>query len=225
MSTLLFLTLPAWAHVPMLLPSLGNSALAGYFIGQGEISRAIFSELSESNDIAFYTFSLPTKTRGAVNILTPLCEKGDPLSPQSIPYYETFQPTALLLEGSAPLIETRESHANYLSRLRSMALQIVSSNYPSGLRPKMPKAENEHSPFSYWVGGKSKRELPPGLYTVVVYDAQGKVGNYVLGLQQAEVWNPVITDYVKAIVPKITPHFCDPAGFSGTLHLPVERVR
>lgn len=196
----------AWGHVPALLLPLKGTPITSYFIGQSDVSRAIYSELTEARDIFVVHFSVSTAGENSFEMLTPVCP--------SIPTYEEFQPSVLLLKGDLPWKLNGESNADFIVRLGLSAIGKVESNYTKGSRPQFFE---EFAKQSYWVGGKLRLQLEPGLYSLIVYNRDNLKGNFTLGINEKEAWTPDLYKYVGEVVPKIAAGLCDPRGFSGTI--------
>ncbi|QLY24687.1 hypothetical protein [Bdellovibrio sp. KM01] len=193
----------AQAHIPVLVRESANFPVNSTFLGKGDISRAVFTELTKIGDIGIFTFSFTKAQTATLEVLTPYCT--------NIPSYESYQPLAILIRGEMP-IPINPVDQNFLNRLKSKALLVSKSNYSSGQRPTGSEAG-----LKWWRGKEVKRILNPGLYTVIVWSPDGQVGNYILGLQQNEYFPPSVQDYLKKILPQIIKGYCDPEGYSGNL--------
>ena len=68
--------------------------MTSYFVGEADVSRAIYSELTLAQDYFVVQFFVKSKQENSFEILTPVCEQ--------IPSYEEFQPSILLLKGDLP---------------------------------------------------------------------------------------------------------------------------
>lgn len=198
----------AWGHVPTLLLPLKGTPISSYFIGNSEISRAIYSELTEPGDFFVAQFLVKGYSKSYVELLTPVCE--------NIPQYEVYQPAVFLIKGDLPWKKQGESNQDYIGRIKRKALLIVKSSYSQGNRPQFFE---EFEKRYYWVGGIWKGDLWPGLYTMVVYDPKGKNGVFTLGLNEKEDWTPDLYQYVREVLPSIVAGLCNPKGFSGKLNL------
>lgn len=196
----------AWGHVPALLLPIKGTPITSYFIGQSEISRAVYSELTEANDFFVVQFAVKGAEATSIEILTPVC-------PQ-VPSYEEYQPTVLVLKGDLPWQENGESKENFIIRLKKSAVGTVESNYKKGERPQFYE---EFGKQSYWVGGKSRLQLEAGLYALVVFNTNSNKGNFTLGINEKESWTPDLYKYVAEVMPKIAAGICDPKGFSGAV--------
>lgn len=196
----------AWGHIPALLLPIKGTPISSYFIGQADISRAIYSELTHSQDYFVVQFYVKNPDENLVEILTPACKQ--------IPKYEEFQPTVLVLKGDLPWKDNGESNENFLIRLEKEAIGKAESNFAKGTRPQFYE---EFGKQNYWVGGKVRMKLEPGLYALVVFDRNGEKGNFTLGLNEKEQWTPDLYKYVSELLPKISSGICDPKGFSGLI--------
>lgn len=210
MKWIIFLGLLQWvcitqAHIPVLVRESANFPVNSTYLGKGDISRAVFTELTKAGDIGIFTFSFTKAQTATLEVLTPYCT--------NIPSYESYQPLAILIRGEMP-IPLNPIDENFLSSLQAKALLVSNSNYSLGQRPTGSDAG-----LKWWRGNEVKKVLNPGLYTVIVWSPVGGVGNYILGLQQKEFFPPSVQDYLKKILPPIIKGYCDPKGYSGNLTL------
>lgn len=196
----------AWGHVPALLLPIKGTPITSYFIGQSDISRAVYSELTQADDFFVVQMDVKGPDATSIEILTPVC-------PQ-VPSYEDFQPSVLILKGDLPWKENAESNANFVARLEKSAVGKVESNFKKGERPQFYE---EFAKQSYWVGGKARLRLEAGLYALVVFNTTSNKGNFTLGINEKESWTPDLYKYVAEVVPKIAAGICDPRGFSGAV--------
>jgi hypothetical protein len=196
----------AAGHIPVLLLPLQDSPVSSYFIGQSSVSRAIYSELTNIDDFFVMTMIAEPDQKTLIQLLTPVCE--------SLPRYEKYQPTALIIRGDLPWKFQGESNKIYLSRLSSLSLVAVSSNFELGSRPKFYE---EFGETYYWIGGEWGGSLDQGLYSVVVFDSNGDKGNFNISINEKEEWTPDLYKYVEKILPVIKKGFCNPNGFTGEL--------
>ena len=194
----------AWAHVPVLLLPIKGTPITSYFVGQSDISRAIYSELTEAEDFFVLQMNVNVAAETSVEILTPVCEQ--------IPSYEQFQPSVLIIKGDLPWKMNGESHRDFVSRLEKLAIAKVESNYGKEQRPQFYE---EFGKQTYWVGGKLRLNLEAGLYALVVFNRDTHKGNFTLGINDKESWTPDLYKYVAEVVPKISAGMCDAKGFSG----------
>ncbi len=208
----IFLTLgflmycPAWAHVPALLLPINGTPITSYFLGQSEISRAIYAELTQPEDFFVAQFYVKSKQVNSIEILTPAC-------PQVLSS-EEFQPTALILKGDVPWKLNGETNRDFVIRLEKLAIARAESNFAKGQRPQYFE---EFAKQNYWVGGRVNLKLRAGLYAIVVFNKDSSKGNFTLGLNEKESWTPDLYKYVGDVLPKISASICDPKGFSGTI--------
>lgn len=199
----------ASAHVPVLLLPIPQTPVASYFLGQSEISRAIYSEITRPHEFLVAQFFVPSKSEGTLlQILTPEC-------PQ-IPRYELFQPSGIIIPGDVPWKKSGESNFNYVKRLRRSAIAEAKSSYAVGHRPKYYE---EFGRQSYWVGGEWTGNLKPGLYSLVIFDAKGITGSFTVGLNKKESWTPELLKYASEMVKRISKRICSPKGYTGRLQL------
>jgi hypothetical protein len=203
---LLFIAHGAQAYIPVLAAEGPNLPIQAQFLGKGDIARAVFAELNSPADIDFYLFHLEKTEAGKVELFVPRCSQ--------IPYYEGFQPVALLLKGEVPWPQDMEGRHAYLRQLRNAAAVVVESRYRINQRPIFRDRE-----MKYWVGGKAETELGPGLYTVVVYHPRGASGNYVLAMQSKKHRTESVSAFTAIVLREVRRGFCSPTGFSGTLEL------
>lgn len=204
----LLLTGVSWGHVPAVLLPLKGTPIASYFLGNAEISRGVYSELTETDDFFVAQFLVNYNSKTRVEILTAVCE--------NIPQYELYQPTVFLVKGDLPWKKQGESNADYIKRLKRKAIATASSDYPEGKRPQF--FERFESRY-YWVGGIWKGDLWPGVYSMVVYDPKGNKGTFTIGLNEKESWTPDLYAYVGQVLPTIQAGICNPKGYSGKLNL------
>lgn len=195
-----------WGHVPSLLLPIKGTPIASYFIGQIEISRAIYSELTQSEDFFILYFNNNGSAETSIEVLTPVC-------PQ-IPSYEEFQPSVLILKGDLPWKTNGESNKDFIARLEKLSSGRVESNYKKGERPQYYEEYGKHT---YWVGGKKRLKLEAGLYALVVYNTGLGKGNFTIGINENESWTSDLYKYAGDIITKISEGMCSPKGFSGTL--------
>lgn len=196
----------ASAHVPTLLLPIKGTPVASYFIGQVDISRAIYSELTASDDYFVVQFYAKNLQENAIEILTPVC-------PQ-VPSNEIYQPSVLILKGDLPWKNNGETNTDFISRIGKSSLGRVESSYVKGERPQFYE---EFGKQNYWVGGKLRIALEPGLYALVVFNNSSNKGNFTLGINEQESWTPDLYKYVSEILPKISAGICDPKGFTGLI--------
>ncbi|MBC7466227.1 MAG: hypothetical protein H7256_09560 [Bdellovibrio sp.] len=196
----------AWGHIPVLALPIKGTPMTSYFIGQADISRAIYSELTLAQDYFVVQFFVKSKQENSFEILTPVC--------QQVPIYEEFQPSVLILKGDLPWKNNAETNADYLVRLEKMSLGKVESSYKPGERPQFYE---EFGKQNYWVGGKLRLKLKAGLYALVVFNNSSAKGNFTLGINEKESFTPDIYKYVAEVLPKISAGICDPKGFSGSV--------
>jgi hypothetical protein len=202
----LVISYSAWSHVPALLLPIKGTPITSYYIGQSDISRALYSELTQADDYLVVQFYVNTMGENSIELLTPVCQK--------IPSYEDFQPSVLILKGDVPWKINGESSKDFISRVEKMALGKAESNYAKGQRPQFYE---EFGKQNYWVGGKLRMTLQPGLYALLVYNKTATKGNFTLGINEKEIWTPDLYRYVGEVLPKITAGICDPKGFSGSI--------
>lgn len=197
-----------WAHVPALLLPIKGTPITSYYIGNSNVSRAIYSELTKSGDFFVANFHVTKgNEKSLVQILTPACE--------AIPRYERFQPSAMVIKDEAPWKGQGESNIDYIKRLKAKAVALIESNFPPGKRPRYYE---EHGNQYFWVGDEWRGNLKAGIYSVVVYDLSGDRGTFTLGLNEKEAWTPDLWKYVAEVLPSISAGICDPHGFSGAIH-------
>ena len=196
----------SWSHVPVLLLPLKGTPISSYFIGNSEISHAIYSELTKPGDFFIAQFLVKDNLKTHLELLIPVCK--------NIPQYEIFQPTVFLIKGDLPWKKQGESNQGFIKRLRAKAILIVSSRYSGGNRPKFFE---EFGNQYYWVGGVWDGDLWPGLYSMVVFDPKGNKGTFTLGLNEKESWTPDLYKYVGEVLPAISAGLCNPKGFTGKL--------
>lgn len=201
-----FLCYQAWGHVPALLLPIHGTPITSYFIGQSDVSHAVYSELTHSGDYFVVQFSANTAEESLIEILTPVCP--------CIPSYESFQPSILILKGDLPWRNNGETNKNFISRLEKMAVAKVESNYAKGQRPQFYE---EFGKQKYWVGGSLRTKLDPGLYALVVYNMDQNKGNFTIGLNEKESWTPDLYKYSAQVVARIASGICNPKGFTGKL--------
>lgn len=207
--SVLMFCVSATAHVPALLLPLNGTPITSYFIGQSDISRAVYSELTRVDDFLVIHFNVKYgQEKTLVQILNPVCE--------SIPQYERFQPSAFVLKGDIAWKRQGESNRQYINRLRYFAKATISSNFPPGSRPQFFE---EFGKQNYWVGGEWRGRLRPGLYSIVVFDPATNKGNFVLGLNEKESWTPDLFRYAAEVGAQVAAGICNPKGFSGKLEL------
>jgi hypothetical protein len=202
--------LTATGHIPALLLPIKGTPMASYFIGQVDISRAIYSELNIEQEFFVAQFSVGLSvnniTENSFEILTPVC--------QQVPSYEEFQPSVLILKGDLPWKNNAETNNDYIIRLEKLSIGKLQSSYKSGERPQFYE---EFGKQNYWVGGKLRLKLEAGLYALVVFNSNKTNGNFILGINEKESFTPDIYKYVGEILPKISAGICDPKGFSGSI--------
>jgi hypothetical protein len=196
----------AWGHIPALLLPIQGTPVSSYFIGSVDISRAIYSELTQAQDFFVVQFFVQSNQENSFEILTPVC--------QQVPSYEEFQPSAFILKGDLAWKNNAETNADYLIRLEKMSLGKVESAYKKGERPQFYE---EFGKQSYWVGGKLRLKLEAGLYALVVFNKTMAKGNFTLGINEKESFTPDIYKYVAEVLPKISAGICNPNGFSGAV--------
>ncbi len=204
LTLLIFFCTNAFAHVPTLLWPVEGAPIAHHFLSRAEISRAVYTELTKANDLFVVSWWQNTAEPTLLQLFTPKCP--------NIPEYEKFQPSAILIRGEAPWKIQGESAEQYLTRLRAQALALLESNYPEGIRPVY---EEKNAKQTLWIGAEWRGDLEAGLHTLLVYDKNGSAGNFVLGMNEKEDWNPDLYKYVGEILPKINQGLCRPTGFSG----------
>lgn len=215
---LLAVTSPLFAHIPVLAPETGDLSLHSYYISNSKLSRAVYSDLESEKDFDFYTFNLSEASEGTLQVLVPKCIAGVEESKFDIPYYEAFQPTALLMAGEIRIKDINETKEQYVSFLKKNAVVVASSTFKVGQRPSSTDPDARQT---WWLGGKvDGAKLGAGLYTVVVFDETGMPGNYVIGLQKEEGFTPTIIDFIKSNQNTISNGFCSPKGFSEKINLP-----
>lgn len=197
-----------WAHVPALLLPIEGTPISSYFLGQSEISRAVYSELTRADDFFVIQFFAKSAGENSIEVLTPVCEQ--------VPSYEEFQPSVLVLKGDLSWKVIDESNLNYIARLEADSIGKVESNFAKGERPQFFE---EFAKQTYWVGGKLRIQLESGLYSLVVFNRTATKGNFTLGINEKESWTPDLYKYVSEVLPKISIGICDPKGFSGKLNL------
>lgn len=203
-----FLSPVLWAHIPVLVKDEPTFPVQATYLGRGEISRAVYSELSTKDSFGLYVFTLTSRQKATLSVLAPYCS--------GVPYYETFQPTAILIKGEMPWpVQGPAVTKVFLNSLRSQALMVSESSYAIGKRPI-----NGDSGTKWWEGQQVTRDLEPGLYTVIVWSPLGMSGNYILGLQDKENWTPAVSAFVSRALPQIKKDYCSTQGYSGTLQLP-----
>jgi hypothetical protein len=198
----------AWGHVPALLLPIKGTPITSYFIGQSDVSRAVYSELTQPEDFFVVQLEVTGTDETTIDILTPVC-------PQ-IPSYEEFQPSVLVIKGDLPWKQNGESNKNFIARLQQISIGKVESTYKKGERPQFYE---EYGKQTYWVGGKTRLKLAAGLYALVVFNSVANKGNFTLGINEKESWTPDLYKYVGEVIPKISAGLCDPKGFSGLLNL------
>lgn len=196
------------AHVPVLLPPIQGTPISSFFLSQSEVSRAVYSELTDLDDIFVVSWSQKPEENLLIQLFSPKCE--------NLPQYEKFQPSAMLLRGEAPWKKQGQSKDQYLDSLKETAVVNLKSNYPAGQRPVY---EETHAKQSLWVGAEWKGSVESGLYTLVIFDRSGGKGNFVVGLNEKEAWTPDLFRYAADLVPKINANLCSPTGFTGRLLL------
>ncbi len=207
--TIFLFALFASAHVPALLLPLKQTPVTSYFIGQAEISRAIYSELTRPNDYFVAQFYIAKGSESTLlQLFSPECPK--------IPKYELFQPSGIIIRGDLSWKNAGESNANYIKRLRQSSIAEATSSYAIGHRPKYYE---EFGKQSYWVGGEWRGNLSPGLYSLVIFDSSGGTGNFTIGLNEKESWTPELFKYAAEVVERVSARICSPKGYTDQLRL------
>ncbi|GEM_PF-5008511 len=196
------------AHIPSLLLPIEGPPISSFFVNNSDISRTIFSELTNKEDFFVVTMFVKPRMKMLVQVLTPKCE--------NIPRYEKYQPSALIIRGELPWKKQGETNKLYISRIKKLAIRKIETNFADGNRPQFYE---EFAQMTYWVGGSWRGRLHPGLYSIVIYDKSGDIGNFNLSLNEKEKWTPDLYNYVSKILPIIKAGFCNPKGFSGNLTL------
>ena len=194
------------AHIPSLLLPLKGTPISSYFLGQADVSRAVFSELTHLDDFIVLQFNVKNNEKTLIQLFTPYCEL--------IPQYEKFQPTAYLIKGDLPWKYQGESNQDFIKRVGNISIAKVESSYPDGKRPKFYE---DFSKLTYWVGGEWRGSLKKGLYAIVVFDAHRDRGNIVITMNEKEAWTPDLFKYAAEVMPAITKGYCDPLGYTGNL--------
>lgn len=206
---LMLISVSASAHLPALLLPLKGSPISSYFLGKSHISRAVYSEITESDDFLVVQFNVKAGyEKNLVQLLTPVCV--------AIPQYEAFQPRAIVWKGDLTWKKQGETNKQYFDRLASRATAQVSSNFAPGTRPTYFE---EFMKQSFWVGGEWRGRLKPGLYSIVVFDPSGAKGAFVLGLNEKEAFTPDLYKYAGEVTAQVAAGICSPTGFSGRLAL------
>ena len=200
----LFFCVSAQAHVPVLLLPVKGTPISSHYLGNSEVSRAVYSELTTAEDHFVVQWQVKKDEKTLIQLFTPSC--------RAIPQYEEFQPEGILLKGEAPWKVQGETNAAYVARLSSRALKRIGSSYPRGKRPVY---EERYAKQTLWVGGEWRGKLKPGLYSLVVHAHRSGKGNFVLGMNEKEAWTPDLYKYVAEILAPINAGLCDPAGYSG----------
>jgi hypothetical protein len=196
----------AFGHIPVLLLPLKGTPIASYFIGNFDVSRAIYSELTEPHDFFVAQFYVKKAQVNTIEILTPVCLQ--------VPSSEFYQPSVLILKGDLPWKKNGETDKQFINRLQKIALGTAESHYKKGERPQFFE---DFGKQYYWVGGKLRLSLKPGLYALVVFNNDSNKGNFTLGINEKENWTPDLYKYVSELLPKISAGICDPKGFTGLL--------
>ncbi len=196
----------AWGHIPALVLPINGTPMTSYFVGEADISRAIYSELTQAQDYFVVQFFVKSKQENSFEILTPVC--------QQVTSYEEYQPSVLVLKGDLPWKNNGETNTDYIIRLEKVSLGKVESSYKPGERPQFYE---EFGKQNYWVGGKLHLKLKAGLYALVVFNNTMAKGNFTLGINEKESFTPDIYKYVAEVLPKISAGICDPKGFSGSV--------
>lgn len=194
------------AHIPSLLLPLKGTPISSYFLGQADVSRAVFSELTQVDDFIVLHFNVKDNEKTLIQLFTPYCDL--------IPRYEQFQPTAYLIKGDLPWKYQSESNQDFINRLGNISIAKVESSYLAGKRPKFYE---DYSKLTYWVGGEWRGLLKNGLYAIVVFDAHKDRGNIVLAMNEKETWTPDLFKYAAEVMPVIAKGYCDPLGYTGNL--------
>lgn len=203
---LFLLSAVAEAHVPALFQPIKGTPISSYYLSNSEVSRAVYSELTNEDDLFVVQWLVKNNNETLIQLFTPSCK--------NIPNYELFQPEALLFEGELPWKLQGETNSAYVARLASQSLQQIGSSFVQGKRPVY---EETYAKQTLWVGGEWRGKLEAGLYSLVVHAKKSGKGNFVIGLNEKEAWIPDLYQYVAEILPAINAGLCDPAGFSGKL--------
>ena len=115
----------ALAHVPALLLPLKGTPITSYFLGQSDISRAIYSELTLPGDLFIAHFSVAKGNEPSlVQILVPVC--------QNLPQYERFQPSVFIIKGDLPWKNQGETNAEFAQRIEAGAVVKAASRFQPG---------------------------------------------------------------------------------------------
>ncbi len=202
----ILISVNANAHVPVLLLPREGLPVASYFLTQSDISRAVYSELTSSQNIFVVQLEIKPNEKTLLQVLTPVCPR--------LPQYEEYQPTAFVIKGDLPWKLQGESNKNFIQRLLKNSVAVAESSFPVGKRPKF------HETFAnvdYWAGGEWRGQLAPGLYAIVVYSPDNNKGVFSLGLNDKESWNEDLFEYARTTVPKINSGLCNRRGFTGKL--------
>lgn len=195
MKAVLFLTFiccswSAAATIPVLSVNHSGFPTQAVYLGKGDISRAVFSELSSDTDLGIYVFTLAEKHAVKLNVLSPFCE--------NLPAYETKQPIAMILPGEMAWPEEFPIARATLSSFQQQALMVSQSQFQMGTRP-----QGESGDFKWWAGTEVMKTLDPGLYTLVVWSPSGQIGNYLLTLQGNEMNTASATAAAAHVMPQI----------------------
>ncbi len=185
------------AHVPFLEPARSSDAPAvagdpfpgAVPVPDAAISRAVYGTLVGGERFDAYRLTVSKAARTPVDLLVPRSAAGAGFRPAFALVGPGVPPA-----GSPPGFVGDRLRAAY-GTTAGLGVRVVPD---PGAEPR-PTFYEPFSFTTYYRGGETSAELEPGRdYYVVVYDPAGGVGEYALGIAEAESFTPA--DWVRAVV-------------------------
>ena len=179
------------AHVPYL--ENADFTLSNPFVTKdASQSIAVYSWLESAEDVDFYYVLVTEPTEFFVELLVPVCQE-----------YESFFPQFALLGPSLPEPSVPLGDGTY---------RLVVAPWTNRDEPRDIFFEPFGNKFYYEGPGYNQLVTQPGLYILMVWDPEGKSGDYVVGIGREERFP--LPDFIRSLI--ITPIIRQ----NGELHSP-----
>jgi len=179
-----WVALPLAAHVPF-LEEADYTPEKPYVVHDVDNSKSIHAQIGAPGDVDVYLIQIDRPTRIFTKTDIPWCEQ-----------YQSFGVTYALAGPGLPApslplpVALPEGHGAIVVRAGDL-----------GLRPDWVE------PFSgrkMWLGPEyALNEAPPGSYQMIVWNEEGKAGDYIAVIGEAEIFNAPEIRQVVATSPKL----------------------
>lgn len=173
------------AHVPFLEQG-DYTEQAPFLVADVENSKAINAQLRTPDDVDFYRIELTEPARIVFGSNVPMCRQ-----------YAEFGVTMALV---GPGLPPRDGIPVALQPGEGAV--VVRDDFADATQ--RPLFFEPNSRRQSWTGPKELAQVPPGVYTLVVWNEQGRTGDYIAVIGDEEIFGPAEIRQVQQTSPLLT---------------------